>query len=82
MNIIPRIWIVICFVLLIISGLGILDCSVSLKYEIEPFEISNKVNEFVAGKRELLNRMIMMLWYALIFLCINIVIMIRWLFMK
>lgn len=76
------IWIVISVVLLIISGLGILDCSVSLKYEIEPLNMSPNLNEFVEDKRDLLNRIIMILWYAVIFLTINIAIMVRWIFMN
>lgn len=82
MKIVPIVWIVISVFLIIISGLGILDCSVSLKYEIEPFDMSPNLNEFVADKRDLLNRIIMILWYAVIFLTINIAIMVRWIFMN
>ncbi|MBE9462633.1 hypothetical protein ACFP1I_09655 [Dyadobacter subterraneus] len=82
MKIVPIVWIVISVFLIIISGLGILDCSVSLKYEIEPFDMSPNLNEFVADERDLLNRIIMILWYAVIFLTINIAIMVRWIFMN
>lgn len=80
MRIIQIVWIVISVTFLIMVILGLLDTYVSLKYEVEPFEMSGKVSEAVADKRHLLHNLIFTLRCIIVYLIISIVIMFRSLF--
>ncbi len=82
MKTIFKIWIAISIVFLVLLILGLIDSYVSLKYEIEPYEMSNKVTEAIADKRHLLKNLIFILRIAAIYLVINIIVLFRWTFGK
>ena len=67
-----NVWIIISGLLLILVLLSLANAYVTIKYEVEEFEMSNILNDVVIAKKQLLSNLTFVLRTFGIYLVINI----------